>query len=70
MIPSITQKEAQAFLRLQNNEDFKIIKSYLIMAKNKVAYDGMSVKDETLTKWYQGSHQTLDSLIEKIDNAR
>ena len=55
---------------LDGNIDFEIVKEWLTVSLQELQVANASTKDEVLTRWNQGSIQTLSEILESSKNAR
>jgi len=59
-----------ALSALDGNIDFEIVKEWLTVSLQELYVANASTKDEVLTRWNQGSIQTLSEILESSKNAR
>lgn len=60
----------QSLVRLEHDNDFKRMMSWLEDSLDKTRKTGDKIPDEVLLRMNQGSSQTLDSIIETVRTAR
>lgn len=71
MIPIITldKSELQAIVLLKRMPEFKIFYDVLKRSMNLLCVAGVSIKEETQTRWNQGRAQELIDIVTKINTA-
>lgn len=59
----------QAFVALESDRDFQVIKAWLVERREK-ARSNEGIKDDVLMRWQQGRAQELNDIIEAMSTAR
>ena len=59
-----------ALSALDGNPNFEVVKEWLAVSLEELNVANASTKDEVLTRWNQGSIQTLYEVLETSKNAR
>ena len=64
------QRLLSALSALDGDPNFEVVKEWLTVSLDELNVANASTKDEVLTRWNQGSIQTLKEVLETSKNAR